>query len=134
MDFVASNMGDPASLVINETQGAGAFIGVRLSARHSARDAIGSVVEVRAGKRTWKKQLTAGDGYMASNERWLQFGIGKSAYVDQITVVWPSGSQSMAEKVPSGATIEFIESSPQAVQRTTPVTSSLIAVTVSPIP
>ncbi len=134
MDFVASNIGDPASLVINATQGAGAFVGVRLSARHSARDAIGTTVEVRAGDRTWKKQLVAGDGYMASNERWLQFGLGNAPRVDKITVQWPSGAQSMAENVPVGVTLEFIEAAPRAVQRSGPALSSVIAVSTGRAP
>ena len=76
MDFAVSNISDPASLVINATQGAGHYISVRLKARHGARDAFGSVIDVRCSDRTWRKQLVAGDGYMASNERVIQFGLG----------------------------------------------------------
>lgn len=134
MDFVVSNMGDPASLVMNETQGVGQFVGVRLSARQRARDAIGSIVEVRVGNRTWKKQLVAGDGYMASNERWLQFGLGEAAGVDQITVQWPSGSQTVAKNISVGETIEFIELSSRAIARTSPLTSRVISVSTEPVP
>lgn len=134
MDFAVSNIGHPASLVINETRAAGQFVGVRLSATRTARDAIGSVVEVQAGNRTWKKQLVAGDGYMASNERWLQFGLGPADRVDKITVQWPSGSVTVAENVPVGVTLEFIELSSRAVQRHNPTTSAMFTVTSTPVP
>lgn len=128
MDFVVSNMNEPVSLVINTTQGAGHFVGVRLTARHGARDAIGAVIEVRAGQHSWKKQLMAGDGYMASNERWIQFGLGDATSIDEIIVHWPSGSTSTVQAVSADTTVQFIESTTRAIQRTGPDASRMISV------
>lgn len=117
-DFVASNMGDPASLVLNTTQQPGNFLTVSCVAVHSAREAIGATVEVHAKSQRWRKQLTAGDGYMASNERTLNFGLGKADRVDELIVEWPSGARTMARDVPVNATLEIMEGRSHAIVRT----------------
>lgn len=113
MDFVVSNIGDKAALVTNQTADAGHFLNVRLHAVATARDAIGSVAEVITGKRRWRKQLVAGDGYMASNERTLQFGLGRAASISQLQIHWPSGKTTILSDVPVDVTIELVEGSPR---------------------
>jgi tetratricopeptide (TPR) repeat protein len=109
MDFVVSNIGSPASLVTNQSTDAGHFINVRLHATATARDAIGSVVEVVTKNRRWTRQLVAGDGYMASNERLLQFGLSDAATVTEMRVTWTSGSTAVFHDLPTDVTIELVE-------------------------
>ncbi len=109
MDFVVSNIGSRASLVTNRSTGVGHFVSVRLHARTTARDAIGSVVEVVAAGRHWSKQLLAGDGYMASNERLLQFGLGNAGVVSLLQVCWPSGDTTTSHDLPVDVTVELVE-------------------------
>jgi tetratricopeptide (TPR) repeat protein len=109
MDFVVSNIGATASLVTNRSTGAGNYINVRLHARATARDAIGSIVDVEAGTRRWSKQLVAGDGYMASNERMLQFGLADAGRVRKLSVHWPSGQTTTLRDLPVDVTVELVE-------------------------
>jgi tetratricopeptide (TPR) repeat protein len=109
MDFVVSNIGERASLVTNLSEGVGRFLNVRLHATRTARDAIGTTVAVWAGGRRWRKQLVAGDGYMASNERVLQFGLGEVVVVDELEVQWPSGAASRLKMVPPEGDIDVVE-------------------------
>jgi hypothetical protein len=90
-DFVTSHLETPAALVTNETRNAGHFLALRLRGVASARDAIGTTAVLYFGGQTQMRQLTAGDGYMASNERILRFGLGKRASVEQVEIRWPSG-------------------------------------------
>jgi tetratricopeptide (TPR) repeat protein len=120
MDFVVSNIGDPAALVTNRSEGVGHFLNVRLHATASARDAIGTVVDVVTEERTWTKQLVAGDGYMASNERVLQFGLGRAPAVKEIRVHWPSGAEAVINNPPIDTTIELVESPEQWVVQSSP--------------
>ena len=113
MDFVVSNIGDSASLVTNHSTDVGRFVNIRLHATNTARDAIGSIVKVVANNREWSKQLLAGDGYMACNERILQFGFGQSDPIASIIVLWPSGKSSTVINVPADVMIEFVEESPR---------------------
>jgi hypothetical protein len=46
---------------------------------------------VTAAGRPRLGQITAGDGYMASNQKQLVFGLGPCTQVDQLEVIWPSG-------------------------------------------
>lgn len=90
-DFVVSHMRAPAALVTNRTQPHGHFFTLRVVGTRSGRDAIGTRVTVKAGDRTWTQQLTAGDGYHASNERKLHFGLGAASTIDEVKVQWLSG-------------------------------------------
>lgn len=89
-DLVVGHLDANSSLLTNTTT-AGHSISLRLSGVRSDRDAVGTQVRVRVGDRTLVRQLTAGDGYQASNERRLVFGIGVSDRVDEIEVSWKSG-------------------------------------------
>ena len=90
-DFVVAQLEGPAALVTNVSPNAGHYLAVRLVGTNGARDAIGATVRVTAAGRTWMKQLTAGDGYQASNQRQLVFGLGRAKRVETISVSWPGG-------------------------------------------
>jgi len=110
-DFVVSNVGEPAILVLNRSRTSGHFLKVHLRATSTARDAIGAIVTVTGGPRrySWTKQLVAGDGYMACNERCLHFGLGAIDVIDEIRVAWPSGNTTLLRAVPSDSTLTLIE-------------------------
>lgn len=90
-DVVISHLDVPAALLTNRTHSPGHFLAVRLCGVLASRDAIGTTVTVRSGEQTWMQQLTAGDGFLASNQRQLVFGLGQHTQVDELTVRWPSG-------------------------------------------
>jgi hypothetical protein len=117
MDFVVSNIGQPAALVTNQSTGVGRYFNVRLHATRAARDAIGSIVTLAVPGRSWTKQLVAGDGYMATNERMLQFGLGEAEQVTELTVDWPSGGRTTVHNLPVNATVELVEGLPRGLVR-----------------
>lgn len=108
-DFAVSDLEGPAALVANRTEGAGRFVAVRLAGVESARDAIGAAVTVRAGGKTRARQLTAGDGYQASNERKLVYGLGAGDRVEELTVRWPSGRAQTFRGLAAGGEYLLIE-------------------------
>ncbi len=109
MEFVVSNIREPAVITTNESA-AGHFLNVELCATSTARDAIGTVVEVKTVGHRWTSQLVAGDGYMASNQRVLQFGIGDAERIASMKVTWPSGKVTVVEDLPANVTIRVVES------------------------
>ncbi len=115
-DFAVSNIGSPASLVTNVTTHAGHFINVRLHATTTSRDAFYSRVEVRTDESLCVRQLTAGSGYHASNERLLQFGLGSIVDVKSVRVIWPSGAETIIENPDVDCTFELVEGRTQGVQ------------------
>jgi tetratricopeptide (TPR) repeat protein len=90
-DVCLSNLNEPAALLTNRTDQPGRFLSFRLVAVDTARDAIGAKVRISIGQHVWTQQLTAGDGFQASNERRLVFGLGSQQTVESIEVLWPSG-------------------------------------------
>ncbi len=92
-DFAVSHIQSPAVLITNQTAGAGHFLAVRLVAVNSARDAIGAMATLTAGDFTRVRELTAGDGYFASNQRELVFGLGNREEIAKLVIGWPSGGK-----------------------------------------
>lgn len=113
-EFVVSCIGERASLLTNVTASTGHFLKVQLVATRSARDAIGTQVAVVAGESRWMKQLTAGDGYQATNERVLQFGLANWSGDLQLMIDWPSGSQQTIDHLPVDCTLKIVEGSDDA--------------------
>jgi tetratricopeptide (TPR) repeat protein len=105
-DFVVSNLDTPVNLVTNRTVGAGHFLALQLRGVASNRDAIGSVVRITVGGQSRSKQLTAGDGYLASNQRQLVFGMGDRIEADTLSIRWPSGLEQTFRNV--GADREYL--------------------------
>jgi hypothetical protein len=132
VDFVVSNIGQRAALVTNQSTGVGRFFNVRLHATRAARDAIGSIVTVAVTGHSWTKQLVAGDGYMATNERVLQFGLGEADQIAELTVEWPSGSTTTLHNLPVNTTVELVEGSPRGLVRGESESSSYTAIFMPP--
>ena len=101
-DIVISHLDVPAALLTNTTSHRGHFLVLTLVGTESARDAIGTSVRCTAAGHTRYRQLTAGDGYMASNERRLVFGLGDQSEVDELSIRWPTGREQTYEHVAAG--------------------------------
>ncbi len=114
-DFAVSNIGSPATLVTNVTAHTGNFINVRLHATTTSRNAFYSRVELRTDQSLWVRQLCAGSGYHASNERLLQFGLGSTDDVKSVRVIWPSGAETIIEAPVIDCTFELVEGRMQGV-------------------
>jgi len=116
-DFVVSHLDRPVALVLNETPPVGNYLTVHLRGVQSNRDAIGARVTVVAGEQVLTRQLIAGDGYMASNERLLLFALGKHETIDKLTVVWPSGGVQGFHGLPANREVVLLEGFSEPVFR-----------------
>jgi tetratricopeptide (TPR) repeat protein len=112
-DFAVSLIGEPAGLLTNQTPAPGHFLAIQVRGTLSSRDGIGTSVEITVGDQRFSKQLTAGDGYQASNERQLRFGLGTNDHVEKLVVRWPHGSVQEWHGVAANQTILLIEGSPR---------------------
>jgi tetratricopeptide (TPR) repeat protein len=92
-EVVISHIGSPVALLTNQTPTAGHFLALQLRGTLHSRDAIGAVAKVKIGERTITRQLTAGDGYNASNQRQLIFGLGSAEKIDQLEIRWLHGGK-----------------------------------------
>ena len=114
-DFAVSHLKSPAALVTNQTARPGNFLAVQLRGVESSRDAVGTTVTVTAGGRQQVRQLTAGDGYQASNEHQLVFGLGGADIIERMQVTWPSGAIQSFSKLHSNSNVLVIEGRSQPI-------------------
>ncbi len=90
-DFAVSHLGEPVSLLSNDTATHGHFVTLRLIGIQSGRDALGTRVAVTAGGTTRWRHMTAGDGYASSNEKKLTFGLASDDVATGVRIKWPNG-------------------------------------------
>jgi hypothetical protein len=94
VDILVSNNNGPVRLLINQgTQGAH-WLQVRLDQRPGNRFGIGAWVGIeRSGNPTlWRRVRTDGSYLSASDVR-AHFGLGASAAITAVVVVWPDGQR-----------------------------------------
>ena len=121
-DLIITHIQQPAALLTNGTPDAGHFLTVLLVGTESARDPVSTQVEVVVDGRRIVRQLTAGDGYQANNERKLTFGLGTSESIDRLTVTWPGGRPQELAPPPVDSDVMLIEGHSTAVIVARPVT------------
>ena len=108
-DVVISNLRAPAALLTNTTPHVGHHLTLRFVGTKSARDSIGTTVEMTVGGKKLMRQLTAGDGFQASNERILVFGLGEKTAADSVNVTWPSGQIQKLSALPGDQEVLLVE-------------------------
>ena len=108
-EFVVTHLDTPAALLENTTKPAENYVVLKLHGVHSSRDAIGTVVQVETDSLKLTRQLMAGDGFQASNQRVLTFGLGEDEIIRKLTVTWTSGRSNEFLNVPGNTRWIIIE-------------------------
>ncbi len=96
LDIVVNTFNDRALLFANRSP-ARHWLGFRLTATRSHRDAIGALVTVRAGGRTQVRQVQTAGGYLAQSSRTLHFGLGDATKLEACEIRWPNGERQSLE-------------------------------------
>jgi tetratricopeptide (TPR) repeat protein len=108
-DLVVVHLDRPVALLQNETEPAGARLVLDLHGVQSNRDAIGARIMVHSGGRTLVHEICGGDGFQATNERRMIFGLGSSGLVERLEVRWPDGRQDSWSDIPADSLVVLIE-------------------------
>lgn len=111
-DWIVTHLDAPAALVTNSVPERGRYVDLRLIGTSGDRDAVGAEVTVTDGARRQRRQVTAGDGYQASNERRLVFGAPTSEFVD-VAIRWPSQARQEFQSVPTNSAWIVVEGRPR---------------------
>ena len=96
LDILAANQNESAQLFHNQTQN-NHWISLRLIGTKSNRDAIGARVLLRAGKIRQSATVRGGSSYLSTSDQRLYFGLGEAKNIDEITIIWPSGTKEIIE-------------------------------------
>ena len=90
-DIAIGHLAENYALLTNTSSTPGHGVSLQLVGTRSSRDAIGATIAYRMNDRTITRQLTAGDGYHASNQHEVWLGCGIMNTIESLTVTWPSG-------------------------------------------
>lgn len=93
VDLVTTEIEGPVRVFKNVARKAGHWLLIRALDPALKRDALGAVVRVRAGERTWTGYACPGQSYCSSGDPRVHFGLGGAAAVDEIRVEWPDGTR-----------------------------------------
>ncbi len=105
LDLVVVNRGAPTELWRNEGP-AGRWIALRPRQPGANRDAVGAWVEVRAGDRVQRREITVGGGHAGGQWGPPHFGLG-AADAAEARVIWPDGTAGPWLALPAGAVHEI---------------------------
>jgi len=109
VDIAINNRGDYPMLLRNDqTSGSSSSAGgagnhwleVLLIGTKSNRDGIGASVKLTAAGETHIEQAKGGMSYMSASDPRIHFGLGKRAKIDQLEIIWPSGTIDRLKDVP----------------------------------
>ena len=102
LDLVVVNRRENVGLYRNVGSGSaddpepmGHWLAVQLEQDGANRDAIGAWVEVTAGDRVMRREVTVGGGHAGGQLGWIHFGLG-DAESASVRVIWPDGERGPA--------------------------------------
>ena len=112
VDVLIVNSGGPAHLLINGIGNRSHWLGLRLVGGDRARDMVGARVAVtRADGQTLWRRARADGSYASANDPRVLVGLGESAGVPRVRVVWPSGRTEEWTDVPVDRYTTLVEGS-----------------------
>ncbi|HUQ71545.1 MAG TPA: FG-GAP-like repeat-containing protein, partial [Planctomycetaceae bacterium] len=111
-DAAISHLHAPAAILTNRTAARGQPLVVRLIGRRGCREPTGATVTLVDGERTQVRLMTAGDGFLATNERRLLFSVAAGRPAVELLVRWPDGHHQTIRSVPANAEVAIIEDAP----------------------
>ncbi len=110
-DLVVTQLGQPHSVLRNDSRRANGSIRLRLVGTTASRDALGARVEYRVAGHAWTLLVPAGGGYQASSDIRLLLAIDNDKTVDELRVVWSTGREEGRSPINSGSETIFVEGS-----------------------
>jgi hypothetical protein len=99
IDILISNNGESPQLLRNDGGNSNHWLEILLIGTKSNRDAVGARVKVTAGDLMQYEERKGGMSYQSAQDPRLHFGLGNRTQVDELEVVWPSGSVTKLEKL-----------------------------------
>jgi hypothetical protein len=92
VDLVISHLNEPVVLLRNEASTSNHWLGVKLEGQDHA-DVVGARLILEAAGRKQARFAKGGGSYASSSDRRHVFGLGETAKIDRLTVIWPNGDR-----------------------------------------
>jgi enediyne biosynthesis protein E4 len=108
VDVVIMNMGEPPSLLRNETRNNNSWLKLKLIGTKSNRSAIGARAFVSAAGRRQRQEVLSQSSFYSQNDLRLHFGLGSATAAD-VEIHWPSGLKEVYRDVKSNQILSIQE-------------------------
>jgi len=109
LDVVATAIGAPAEIWLNDSHGGMHWIEFELQGTRSNRDGIGALIKVTAGGKTQYNHVSFAAGYASSSAGPVHFGLGAAASAGLVEIHWPSGITQQLRNVPADRVVKVKE-------------------------
>jgi hypothetical protein len=109
LDVVLTGVAGPPRLLRNDRRSAHHWVRLVLTGTRDNHDAIGSVVELKAGSETLRRTIMPTRGYLSQSELPLIIGLGNRTSTDGVRVRWPDGSVQEVPGVAIDSTTRIIQ-------------------------
>lgn len=114
LDVLATGIASSPRLLRNELRTGSHWLRFRLRGTTCNRDAIGAVVEVRAGGRTLKRRVSPTRSYLSQVELPVTFGLGPVERVESVVVHWPDDARQAVDVKAVDRLYEVAQDAPPA--------------------
>ena len=86
------------------------YLKIKLVGTVSNRDGLGATIKVYSGSKTYTRYHDGKSGYLSQSSMPLYFGLGDTAKIDRIEVLWPSGKkQALSVGIPTNTLLTITE-------------------------
>ena len=111
LDLAITHQTEPVALLMNRSPIKGSKITLVLHPTKSSRNAVGTKVKVtdRRSGQAWTSTITAGHGYLCSNDPSVVVGLGEGVSEVDLQITWPSGTVATYEVVPCQGVWSIVE-------------------------
>ena len=109
LDLVINHKDGPPAILRNDTPTRNHWIRFALTGTRSPRDAVGAVIEVKAGGRSIHRLKKSGHSLMSSHDPRVLVGLGTAEAVERVIVRWPSGQVSTLDHPAIDRTHQLVE-------------------------
>jgi hypothetical protein len=112
LDIVTNDFNsEPMVLISNLTESTKVqYVAITLSGTRSNRSGLGALIRLKAGGSTYTKVYDGKSGYLSQSSAPVYFGLGAADSVQEIEVMWPSGTRQLVKlPIRINSTIEIRE-------------------------
>ncbi len=118
IDFVVNHLDRKVALLKNETSTTGNWVQLELVGTESPVDVTGAQVTVVCNGEEFHEWVTAGDGYLCSDQPLIDVGLGEYDEIDRVDVAWPNGKVQSFDAIKVGTRVLLVEGDDEAFERT----------------